>query len=473
MFLNAIKFDLFWQEDEVDLFGVYHVDVPRPTTNNCIVKASRDEKEKLLLLSKLAQIGFSERTDKNFDSNISKNGFTINFLLKPSEESCKHVTMKIGDFYFRIEDSEIKLTSPNLEKSKRLLMLKINKQPPSKLLHFKSTNIYMWVSILASDLVLGNNFIKFGFGECFENNLIAHFLPTYSESLDLLQKIKKSDIHFYGDNLAEKIGISNAFVCDLNPLIFKQGVTGIEELQKNQLTYINLPEEIHPHYVKIKEIVIEKKLYDAIEYSIETEGCLLNKKLKEKAQIFGDLKTTYIRIPLGVNFGIQPGQPYVLEIWPKGHSSPIHNHGNATAIIKIFYGKLKTEWYNPLAEENEVNPTPIKSDYLEPGDFTFMTPFLFQTHKLINESDSTALSLQAYAHTVSNTNNEFSNAFHYIKPNETDLKRFLPKSDFEFEEFEKIVLLEHKTFIERNQVKTKFVFIKALKNFLTLLHSII
>ncbi len=108
MFLNAIKFDLFLQKGEVDLFR--HVNVPRSTTYNYIVEASemiRDEKEKLLLMSKLAQIGFSERTDKNFDSNISKNGFTINFLLKPAEESCKHVTMQIGDFYFRIESLKL------------------------------------------------------------------------------------------------------------------------------------------------------------------------------------------------------------------------------------------------------------------------------------------------------------------------------------------------------------------------------
>ena len=45
-----------------------------------------------------------------------------------------------------------------------------------------------------------------------------------------------------------------------------------------------------------------------------------------------------------INFGNQPGHPYVLEIWPKGHSSPLHNHRNAQALIKLLYGKLKVNW---------------------------------------------------------------------------------------------------------------------------------
>jgi hypothetical protein len=41
-------------------------------------------------------------------------------------------------------------------------------------------------------------------------------------------------------------------------------------------------------------------LSDAIRYSIETKGCLLNKKLKEKATEFGDdPHETYLRITLG------------------------------------------------------------------------------------------------------------------------------------------------------------------------------
>lgn len=33
--------------------------------------------------------------------------------------------------------------------------------------------------------------------------------------------------------------------------------------------------------------------------------------------------------------GDSPGVPYVLEIWPAGHFSPIHDHGDSNAVIKV------------------------------------------------------------------------------------------------------------------------------------------
>jgi hypothetical protein len=38
---------------------------------------------------------------------------------------------------------------------------------------------------------------------------------------------------------------------------------------------------------------------------------------------------------LGYNLGDSPGVPYVLEIWPVGHYSPIQDHGDANAAIKV------------------------------------------------------------------------------------------------------------------------------------------
>lgn len=44
---------------------------------------------------------------------------------------------------------------------------------------------------------------------------------------------------------------------------------------------------------------------------------------------------TYLRITLGQSLGNSPGQPYVVEIWPPGHYSSIHDHGDACAVIKV------------------------------------------------------------------------------------------------------------------------------------------
>ena len=48
----------------------------------------------------------------------------------------------------------------------------------------------------------------------------------------------------------------------------------------------------------------------------------------------------YLRVSVGVPSGCSPGIPYVLEIWPAGHFSPVHNHGNAFGIVRMLHGSI-------------------------------------------------------------------------------------------------------------------------------------
>lgn len=108
----------------------------------------------------------------------------------------------------------------------------------------------------------------------------------------------------------------------------------------------------------------------AINYSLDTEGCALHEKLKAKSiASYGipNSKMTYIRATIGVNRGDSTGVPYVLEIWPKEHSSPVHMHGDAVAVIKVLHGSLVCSWFNPLPKKRGKNETPqrIKESHLE------------------------------------------------------------------------------------------------------------
>ena len=38
--------------------------------------------------------------------------------------------------------------------------------------------------------------------------------------------------------------------------------------------------------------------------------------------------------------GTSPGEPFVLEIWPPGHYSPIHDHGLAYGVTRMLHGSL-------------------------------------------------------------------------------------------------------------------------------------
>jgi hypothetical protein len=95
-------------------------------------------------------------------------------------------------------------------------------------------------------------------------------------------------------------------------------------------------------------------------------------------------KTSYIRSTFEHKSGNSPGHPFVLEIWPKGHSSPIHNHGETTAIIKVLHGEIYSEFYNPLADNSTERPRKIDSQYLKKGfTFTYVNSFYKVTVKII------------------------------------------------------------------------------------------
>jgi hypothetical protein len=57
-------------------------------------------------------------------------------------------------------------------------------------------------------------------------------------------------------------------------------------------------------------------------------------------------KQSYLRVSVGLERGCSPGIPYVLEIWPAGHFSPVHNHGNAFGIVRILHGSIKSSPLN-------------------------------------------------------------------------------------------------------------------------------
>ena len=78
---------------------------------------------------------------------------------------------------------------------------------------------------------------------------------------------------------------------------------------------------------------------EAIRYSIKTEGLQLNQLLKKKQ---------YLRITMGKGRGDSPGNTYVLEIWPPGAKSPIHNHGAVCGIVKILHGTIQNGIFNKV-----------------------------------------------------------------------------------------------------------------------------
>ncbi len=181
---------------------------------------------------------------------------------------------------------------------------------------------------------------------------------------------------------------------------------------------------------------------EAIEYSIATEGCWCNKTLKKKSTEFNkdvpNINETYLRITLGRNNGESPGIPYVMEIWPSGHYSPIHNHAGANAIIRVLYGEIHVKLFPFLCNDKEGVPIFGEADFKK-DEITWISPTLNQTHQLVNNCKKTCVTIQCYMY--DDDNKRHYDYFDYIDVN-GDKQQYEPNSDMDFVLFKQTIQLE-------------------------------
>lgn len=177
---------------------------------------------------------------------------------------------------------------------------------------------------------------------------------------------------------------------------------------------------------------------DAIEYSIKTPGLWCNTKLKEKATEFGkdpNPLETYLRITLGQNNGESPGIPYVMEIWPVGHYSPIHNHSNANAIIRVLHGNIHVSLYPFLCDESETTP-PFAEKNFKKDDITWLSANLNQVHMLKNLDTNTDTCITIQCYMYDEDDSKHYDYFDYLD-NIHAKKQFEPNTDMDFNDFKK------------------------------------
>ena len=203
----------------------------------------------------------------------------------------------------------------------------------------------------------------------------------------------------------------------------------------------------------------------AIEYSIRTPGMWCYQKLLDKSREFNPDKPnpieTYLRITLGQNNGESPGIPYVMEIWPIGHYSPIHSHANGNAIIRVLNGEIHVSLFPFLCAEKESVP-PFGSAVFKKGDITWITPTLNQTHQLKNLETNTYTCITIQCYMYNDTSNTHYDYFDYLDDN-GEKQQYEPDSDMDFIEFKKKIKEEwnhynKKKNEEKNWMLTKCFF---------------
>lgn len=183
---------------------------------------------------------------------------------------------------------------------------------------------------------------------------------------------------------------------------------------------------------------------EAIKYSIQTPGMWCHQKLIEKSTEFNKLKPnikeTYLRITLGENNGESPGIPYVMEIWPVGHYSPVHSHAECDAIIRVLHGTINVSLYPFL---NGDNPTmdPFGDDDFYEDDVTWISPTLNQIHQLKNldTNNDPCITIQCYMY--GSENSRHYDYFDYID-SLGKIQQYEPDTDMDFVEFKELMRKE-------------------------------
>lgn len=175
----------------------------------------------------------------------------------------------------------------------------------------------------------------------------------------------------------------------------------------------------------------------AIENSIKNGWCF--KRLQEKSNEFSkdkpNLDETYLRITLGQNNGESPGIPYVMEIWPVGHYSPIHNHSEAHAIIRVLHGEINVSQF-PFLSTDEIKPFAVTNFYKD--QITWISPTLNQTHQLRNLPGNAATCITIQCYLYDQKDNGHYDYFDYVDP-DGNIQQYEPDSDMDFVEFKKLM----------------------------------
>ena len=189
----------------------------------------------------------------------------------------------------------------------------------------------------------------------------------------------------------------------------------------------------------------------AIEQSIINPDGWCYKQLLKKSGEFNkkkpNLDETYLRITMGMNNGESPGIPYVMEIWPIGHYSPIHNHAGAEAIIRVLHGNINVSLYPFLCNEDikfaEANFTK--------DDITWISPTLNQTHKLrnLNHNNDTCITIQCYM--FNNIDISHYDYFDYLDMN-NNIMQYEPDSDMDFVNFKNLMIKEWNNYNYKNKL---------------------
>jgi hypothetical protein len=313
------------------------------------------------------------------------------------------------------------------------------------LIKFPASSMFIWVSVDR-----GNRRVSFGQGYMMRRNEVvsmqlpeppriealepAHQASAHTRVWDVHRVEFQSPLAFYKGR-APRVN-RMPVVLDAPPVVVDRDESTLEDIALNaRLSASMLPDEAQALWGMVSgaRIAISKGDANAINYSLNTHGMTLYNIVQRKREHseFGDPNMVYVRVTIGQAEGDSPGVPFVMEIWPKDSYSPVHNHGNTVAIIKVLHGSITVSWYGPLADEANPEPSPLATQTFGAGAVTWLTPEMYQTHKLKNPLPDTAcITIQSYRYL--NNDDIHHEYFDYLAPGGGVRRFFEPNSDIDY-----------------------------------------
>jgi hypothetical protein len=331
----------------------------------------------------------------------------------------------------------------SIQTEKRKPLIQIN----SKTGLIPAKNVFYWVSLDSQ-----HQTIKFGIGEARPETVkYSYNLLTDSPNLQEPEAYKK-----FFESLTMIKNTSNIKPIKLlrdpiiNPVPLK--IKRIDELTMSDISeckylpnaFLTPINQQMYNCISGKNFVLDDDYFPdfskAIQNSIVTKGCWCYKKLQEKSSEFNpdkpNINETYLRITLGRNSGESPGIPYVMEIWPSSHYSPIHSHADSNAVIRVLHGSINVTLF-PFLGATE----PFGNSDFDKDDITWLRPELNQIHQLRNNTDDVCITIQCYMYGLDNQ--KHYDYFDYLDDNK-QIIQYEPDSDSDFVKFKELMKKEFK-----------------------------
>ena len=140
---------------------------------------------------------------------------------------------------------------------------------------------------------------------------------------------------------------------------------------------------------------------------------------------------------MGKNDGESPGIPYVMEIWPVGHYSPIHNHSSANAVIRVLQGEINVTLFPFLSDK--IKPFGEANFHFDQS--TWISTNLNQIHQLKNMEYNSMACITIQCYMYDETDNLHYDYFDYVDE-QGKIQHYNPDSDMGFVEFKEIIRQE-------------------------------